>query len=101
MITVWGQYGLIIRMVRVSQEKQPRRILLCDLAPTVLPSMPPDAQQYAREWLERHGVELHLGSPLPRTAVVGSRPCGSSCMDSRIVRIASARLCARVWLRFG
>lgn len=42
------------------------RVVLADLADRVLPALPARAQEYAKDWLESHGVELRLGQPLPR-----------------------------------
>mmetsp|Transcript_61030 Transcript_61030/g.111817 ORF Transcript_61030/g.111817 Transcript_61030/m.111817 type:complete len:648 (-) Transcript_61030:60-2003(-) len=42
------------------------RLVLADLAPSVLPVMSESAQKHAKDWLTKHGVELRLGVPLPR-----------------------------------
>mmetsp|Transcript_28289 Transcript_28289/g.65623 ORF Transcript_28289/g.65623 Transcript_28289/m.65623 type:complete len:485 (-) Transcript_28289:128-1582(-) len=42
------------------------KIVLADLADKVLPPLPPGAQEYAKKWLEKHGVELRLGNALER-----------------------------------
>jgi len=42
------------------------KIVLADLAPTVLPPLPKSAQDYAHKWLADHGVEMRLGVTLPR-----------------------------------
>lgn len=42
------------------------RVVLADLAPSVLPALPKRAQAYANDWLVRNNVELRLGTPLPR-----------------------------------
>lgn len=42
------------------------RLVLADLAPTVLPVMSQSAQKHAAAWLIEHGVELRLGMSLPR-----------------------------------
>jgi len=42
------------------------KVVLADLAPTVLPTLPREAQLYAHKWLEDHGISLRLGRPLTR-----------------------------------
>lgn len=45
------------------------RVVLADLAETVLPALPKKAREYAGRWLRRGGVELRLGVQLPREGV--------------------------------
>ena len=42
------------------------RVVLADKCPMVLPALCPEAQSYAHQWLEEHGVELRLGRELPK-----------------------------------
>lgn len=41
------------------------RITLVDRTAEVLPLLPPDAQDYARKWLDSKGLDLRLGQELP------------------------------------
>lgn len=41
------------------------RITLVDRTAEVLPLLPPDAQDYARKWLDAKGLDLRLGEELP------------------------------------
>lgn len=46
-------------------EDGPCRITLVDRTAEVLPLLPPDAQDYARKWLDAKGLDLRLGEELP------------------------------------
>ena len=46
-------------------EDGPCRIILVDHTAEVLPLLPPDAQDYARKWLDAKGLDLRLGEELP------------------------------------
>ena len=46
-------------------EDGPCRITLVDRTAEVLPLLPPDAQDYARKWLDAKGLDLRLGDELP------------------------------------
>eukprot|EP00747_Dinoflagellata_sp_TGD_P019827 gnl/TRDRNA2_/TRDRNA2_127435_c0_seq1.p1 gnl/TRDRNA2_/TRDRNA2_127435_c0~~gnl/TRDRNA2_/TRDRNA2_127435_c0_seq1.p1 ORF type:complete len:648 (+),score=110.77 gnl/TRDRNA2_/TRDRNA2_127435_c0_seq1:59-2002(+) len=42
------------------------KVVLADMAPSILPAMPEGARQYAHQWLVDHNVELRLGVALPK-----------------------------------
>lgn len=41
-----------------------KRVMLIDMAPTILPGLEPASIRYATKWLQDNDVELYLGSPL-------------------------------------
>lgn len=70
------------------------RVVLAGRAPTVLPDLPGEAQDYAADWLVAHGVELRLGlnEPLPEGSEAQALGFEGPCM---MLGCAGVRPCSQ------
>ncbi len=68
-VAIVGAGAVGVELAGEIRDKYPagtKRVMLIDMAPTILPGMEPSSIRYATKWLESHNVELYLGSPLKK-----------------------------------
>jgi NADH dehydrogenase FAD-containing subunit len=66
-VAIVGAGAVGVELAGEIRDKYPagtKRVMLIDMAPTILPGLEPASIRYATKWLENHDVELYLGSPL-------------------------------------
>ena len=68
-VAIVGAGAVGVELAGEIRDKYPagtKRVMLIDMAPTILPGLEPASIRYATKWLENHNVELYLGSPLKK-----------------------------------
>jgi len=66
-VGIVGAGAVGVELAGEIRDKYPtKRIMLFDMAPTILPGLEPASIRYATKWLKDNHVELYLGSPLKK-----------------------------------
>ena len=66
-VAIVGAGAVGVELAGEIRQKYPtKRVIMVDMAPTILPGLEPASIRYATKWLKEHGVELYLGSPLKK-----------------------------------
>lgn len=68
-VAIVGAGAVGVELAGEIRDKYPagtKRVMLVDMAPTILPGMEPGSIRYATKWLQDNDVEMYLGSPLKK-----------------------------------